>query len=606
MVLVIDNYDSFTYNLVQYLGELKVELQVQRNDQITLDQIRELKPERILISPGPCSPRESGLSNEIIRTFGPRIPLFGVCLGHQCIGHTFGAEVVVNYRMMHGKTSPIKHNGKDLFAGHAESVSSRRAIIRSSSNATRCPTCLEITAETDEGEIMGVRHKELSDLGRAIPSRKHPDGERANTREEFSGVELLTGSWPGRPWPPCHRRVSQHEMRPHSASMDACCRHGLSRELGRGSTAIVWRAEKIRFALASESGFTEWVSNNGFHPTYELLNAKGRAQQALHQKAAAIAATRFGRQVFLRGVVEVSNFCRENCHYCGMRRDNRSLGRFRARHDQLAELLLHHRPASITDVNIQSGEDPVVVREVVIPLVKTLRRETPLGVSVCLGTLLPSLYTELREAGASVYIMKFETSDPRHYQRLCAPGTFEERINHIRLLSSSGWSVSSGFIVGLPDRSDPDLLANFRIANTLPLDGCSVSPFIPGEETPLANDAIADIDLTLNSMAALRLMRPDWVIPAVSALNLADPGSGYRRGLRTGANLVTINLTPSEFRGDYLLYKRDRFIMTEERLLAAIAAEDLFPSKQSLADFYQQKNRRPAAAHEAPVETAVV
>src|SRR5208282_1257944 len=117
MILVIDNYDSFTYNLVQYLGELQAPLEVRRNDQISLDQIRELNPDRILVSPGPCSPRESGLSNDIIRTFGPKVLLFGVCLGHQCIGHTFGAQVVVNYRIMHGKTSPIKHNGRDLFKG---------------------------------------------------------------------------------------------------------------------------------------------------------------------------------------------------------------------------------------------------------------------------------------------------------------------------------------------------------------------------------------------------------------------------------------------------------------------------------------------------------
>src|SRR4026207_1072717 len=115
MVLVIDNYDSFTYNLVQYLGEMKVTMEIHRNDQIKLDQIRALKPDRILISPGPCSPRESGLSNEVIRTFAGRVPTLGVCLGHQCIGHTFGAEVVVNYRMMHGKTSPIKHNGRERF-----------------------------------------------------------------------------------------------------------------------------------------------------------------------------------------------------------------------------------------------------------------------------------------------------------------------------------------------------------------------------------------------------------------------------------------------------------------------------------------------------------
>ncbi|MBI4663176.1 MAG: aminodeoxychorismate/anthranilate synthase component II [Verrucomicrobia bacterium] len=159
MILVIDNYDSFTYNLVQYLGEMKVNLQVHRNDQITLERIRTLKPERILISPGPCSPRESGLSNDIIRAFGPSTPLFGVCLGHQCIGHVFGAEVIVNYRMMHGKTSPIKHNGQDLFRGMPNPFVATRyhsLVIKRES----VPSCLEITAETDEGEIMGVRHKE--------------------------------------------------------------------------------------------------------------------------------------------------------------------------------------------------------------------------------------------------------------------------------------------------------------------------------------------------------------------------------------------------------------------------------------------------------------
>jgi para-aminobenzoate synthetase component 2 len=160
MILVIDNYDSFTYNLVQYLGELQVELQVQRNDQISIDQIHALRPERILVSPGPCSPRESGLSNEIIRTFGPKLPLLGVCLGHQCIGHVFGGNVIVNYRMMHGKVSPIKHNGKDLFADMANPFVATRyhsLVIERSS----MPDCLEITAETEEGEIMGVRHKQF-------------------------------------------------------------------------------------------------------------------------------------------------------------------------------------------------------------------------------------------------------------------------------------------------------------------------------------------------------------------------------------------------------------------------------------------------------------
>jgi len=170
MVLVIDNYDSFTYNLVQFLGEMQVDLQVHRNDQISLKQIRESRPERILISPGPCSPRESGLSNDIIRTFGSHIPVLGVCLGHQCIGHTFGAEVVVNYRMMHGKTSLIRHNGKDLFHGMPNPFAATRyhsLVIKRES----IPPVLEITAETDEGEIMGVKHKEYPIWGGQL----HPE-----------------------------------------------------------------------------------------------------------------------------------------------------------------------------------------------------------------------------------------------------------------------------------------------------------------------------------------------------------------------------------------------------------------------------------------------
>ena len=119
--------------------------------------------------------------------------------------------------------------------------------------------------------------------------------------------------------------------------------------------------------------------------------------------------------------------------------------------------------------------------------------------------------------------------------------------------------MSSGFIAGLPGQTADDLLANFALARDLPLDGCSVSPFIPGDETPLAGATMGGIDLTLNCMAVLRLMRPNWVIPSVSALNLAEPGQGYKRGLRTGANLVTINLTPPDIRGNYLIYKLYKF-----------------------------------------------
>jgi biotin synthase len=342
-------------------------------------------------------------------------------------------------------------------------------------------------------------------------------------------------------------------------------------------------------ALCPASALTRRVTDESSWNSAEWLTARGASQDLLHSRASAAAEDHFGRQVFIRGVVEVSNFCRENCQYCGMRRDNRSLSRFRAQHDQLAELLIHHRPASITDINFQTGEDPLAVRQVVLPLIRTLSRETSLGLSVCLGTLNNSLYDELREAGASIYILKFEMADPELYARLSAPGSWEERIEHIHTLAERGWSVSSGFMAGLPGQQTEHLLANFTLARQLPIAGCSVSPFIPGEATPLATEATGEIDLTLNCMAMLRLMRPDWVIPAVSALNLAGAENGYLRGLATGANLVTMNLTPSDFRDDYLLYRRQRFIMTEERILSSIQAAGLTPSQESLASFYRSR-----------------
>jgi len=333
-------------------------------------------------------------------------------------------------------------------------------------------------------------------------------------------------------------------------------------------------------------------SSASYFPNSADLCATGDAERQLHEQASAAAHRHFANKVFVRGVVEISNFCRQNCSYCGMRRENKTLERYRAKHEDIAELLIHHRPASITDINIQTGEDPVAVREIVLPLVRLLKKETRLGISVCLGSLSTNLYDELQDAGASLYILKFETGDPEAYLKLQSPGTLTQRISNIAYLAGKGWSVSSGFIAGLPGVGPREMLANFQLAAELPIDGCSVSPFVPGDETPLSAEKTASIELTLNCMAALRLMRPDWVIPAVSALNLAEPGAGYRRGLRTGANLVTINLTPAEYRDDYLLYKRDRFIMTEEIILKAIQAEGLEPSVTGLAEFYRSKKNQ--------------
>jgi len=162
MLLIIDNYDSFTYNLVQYFGEMGVDMQVHRNDQITTDQIAKLKPERICISPGPCTPKEAGISCEVIERFGQSTPILGVCLGHQSIGHVFGGEVVRADRLMHGKTSLIKHTGKSVFANLPNPFTATRYHSLLVKRAT-LPECLEITAvaEDDESEIMGLRHKQF-------------------------------------------------------------------------------------------------------------------------------------------------------------------------------------------------------------------------------------------------------------------------------------------------------------------------------------------------------------------------------------------------------------------------------------------------------------
>lgn len=159
MLLMIDNYDSFTYNLVQYFGELKQDLKVYRNDKITISDIEAMRPERIVISPGPCTPKEAGISVEVIRHFTGRIPILGVCLGHQSIGEAFGGEVVRAPYLMHGKTSMIYHDGKTIFDGLPNPFEATRyhsLIIRRET----LPPVLEISAWTEDGIIMGVRHKE--------------------------------------------------------------------------------------------------------------------------------------------------------------------------------------------------------------------------------------------------------------------------------------------------------------------------------------------------------------------------------------------------------------------------------------------------------------
>ena len=182
MVLLIDNYDSFTYNIFQYLAELGEQVEVFRNDALTTGEIEAMAPEALVISPGPCAPDDAGISCEAIERFAGRIPILGVCLGHQCIGQVFGGEIVVNYRLMHGKTSPIHHDGRTIFRGIPspfEAVRYHSLVIDPPSS----PDCLEVSARTDQDEIMGAAPR-VPGRGRAVPSRvdHDPAGQTASAQ----------------------------------------------------------------------------------------------------------------------------------------------------------------------------------------------------------------------------------------------------------------------------------------------------------------------------------------------------------------------------------------------------------------------------------------
>jgi biotin synthase len=266
-----------------------------------------------------------------------------------------------------------------------------------------------------------------------------------------------------------------------------------------------------------------------------------------------------------------------------MRRDNRKLDRFRLTATELAESIIHHRPAVMTDIDIQAGEDSVVVRDVVLPLVRELRRRTNLGITLCLGTLSPYEYDLLREAGGDYYVIKIETGNADHYQSIGSPGTLAKRVAAIRYLADTGWKVSSGFIVGLPGQTRAHVVQTLELLAELPLEGCSVSPFVAGEQTPFVGAPCGDIDLTLDCVARMRLRSPHWIIPAVSAMRLVSE-DGYARAFNAGANLATINLTPRAARVNYPIYKRDRLIMDEECVLSAIEEAGCEVSRVSIAE----------------------
>ena len=193
MILVIDNYDSFTYNLVQYLGELGADLQIFRNDKLTIEEIERLAPERILISPGPCTPKEAGISVETIRHFAGSLPLLGVCLGHQSLAYAFGGQIIRASRLMHGKTSMVHHDGKTIFEGLPNPFEATRYHSLIVKRET-LPADFEISAETVEGEIMGLRHRPTGAEGVQFHPESILTTAGMDLLRNFLSLPLLSGT----------------------------------------------------------------------------------------------------------------------------------------------------------------------------------------------------------------------------------------------------------------------------------------------------------------------------------------------------------------------------------------------------------------------------
>lgn len=306
-----------------------------------------------------------------------------------------------------------------------------------------------------------------------------------------------------------------------------------------------------------------------------MITAEGAAQQDLHARAAAIRERVFGRSVVVRGVIEVTNICRVNCDYCQMRRDNtRDNARYVLGPLDILAAAKAIRDAGVNVIVFQGGEIPQTTRVLldVLPKIRELfedRVEILLG----LGVKSETEYRALRDAGADSCIVKHETAD----EALHLKARQEElavRLEAIRTLLRLGYRVGSGCIVGLPGQTVDSLADDVLLAQSLRVHMCSASPFVPTANTPLAGATPGSISLTLNMIATMRMVNPQWLIPTVSALEQRVSG-GQTAGFRAGANVITVNFTPVAQRGHYLIYGELRHVVTLDDVARQLKEEGL-------------------------------
>ncbi|MDP2207549.1 MAG: radical SAM protein [Bacteroidota bacterium] len=303
----------------------------------------------------------------------------------------------------------------------------------------------------------------------------------------------------------------------------------------------------------------------GSNPNTELVvSSEGGVNRQLFKSAVNIRTQHFGNEVYPRGVVEISNYCNLNCLYCGMRKDNLTINRYRLGHNEIVQIALSMEQHGIKSIMLQSGDDYTYPIASLVKTVHAIRKETDLRVILCLGERKRADLEAMLKAGANMYVLKLETPNPILFQKLRPSTTFERRLNQLKFMKKIGYQISSGFIVGLPEQTHHEIFEGLMLLKDLRVDAASVSPFIPNEGSPLKNEPFGSLELSLYFLAQMRIHLQGVYIPAVSAFSLLHK-DGQALAMNAGANVITINFTPKTNAKQYLMYSEKRNPVSLER-----------------------------------------
>ncbi|MBU4533815.1 MAG: [FeFe] hydrogenase H-cluster radical SAM maturase HydE [Eubacteriales bacterium] len=284
-----------------------------------------------------------------------------------------------------------------------------------------------------------------------------------------------------------------------------------------------------------------------------LLQTEGEQAEALYRAADQVRAEHLGKEVHLRAIIEFSNYCVRNCLYCGLRRDNRLLTRYRMAPEEILAAARQARDEGYRSIVLQSGEDPAYTVDDLAGLIQRIKEKLDVAVTLSLGDRSRDDYRRLRDAGADRYLLKHETADPALFARLRPGTTLERRLQELRWLEELGYQVGAGNMIGLPGQTVETLVSDILLLKDLCVEMAGIGPFIPHPDTPLATSPAGSLEMTLKALAVTRLLLPYSHIPATTAVATLDP-AGRRRALRAGANIVMPDLTPAPYRQHYAIY----------------------------------------------------